>query len=515
MWSAALAGLLGLAGVAAAQTPGASLVIPVRVVEGHLMVVGYIANRAGDVNDLSLEVSFEHPGVLTLHGDQHAWLDAPAIVKLVLKPDVEVQLPGNEVRAESRPEREALHNALTRFHSNQLDEHKAKGVLGAGFLSKYRVVLDVAAGTLTLSPPESQAPPRGERVQDFELRDGRIWVPVSYADGRDGHMVLGGDWYDTHIDGALARELGKPAGNVEPMWLGEEGRYVDLSGQLAFRPGSMTGPVLVSGVNFLESFRVEVDWTGSQIAFTRTRQPEYPQADFDFFQAELDKSADAMQQYLRRHPESRLAPDAARALMQRRLQEAEVTDASLLAALQWVVDTSRQERRMENCVQYVNHFRTMPGRAALVVQAGKLALQHSREAVTVQDTYRLHNIIGEAYFEQDQVNDAWKHFLSAAFMPLDDRTDRLHNISVQYNLARAYDRMDRHTRAYSRYVRTRDMLEPIAEQLEGADEATIEGLAPALRMQVKLLKGAVGAVKEAVERLSKQIPPEELEMLEG
>ncbi len=512
---------------ARAQATG-DLVIPVRVVDGHLMVVGFIANRAGDVNDLSLEVSFEDSGVLTLHGDQHGWLDSPAIVKVTLKPDVPLTIPGNEVRADSRQDRQQWQNAMTRLHSNQLDEHKVKGTLGAGFLRKYRVVLDVAAGTLTLSPPEVAAPLQAEVVRDFELRLGRLWLSMDYADSRSGDLLLGGDAYDTFIDSAVARKLGKPAGNVGPVWLGllaQSGgaQGIDLAQQMAFRPRDMgqdadkgnDAAVFITGVNFLQGFRVEVDWTDSKIGFTRTTRPEYPQADFAFFQAQLDGGAATMQAYLEQYPDARLSPDAARSLMAARLEQPDASDDELIAAMQWVADTSPPERRMENCVEYVKRIRLMPGREQAVVLGGKLALQYSREAITVQDTYRLHNIIGEAYMAQDQVTEAWKHFLSAAFMPLDDRTDLPHNIAVNVNLARAYDRMGRNTRAYSRYLRAQEMLIPIKDQVEGIDDATVNDMPAAQRAEVQMLKQALIDIKEAVGRLQQQIPAEELELLEG
>jgi hypothetical protein len=94
------------------------------------------------------------------------------------------------------PERAAMHNQLTRFFSNRLDEHMVKGILGIGFLRKYHVALDVAAGTLTLSPLDSGQCAGGQIVQPFELRQGRIRVPIEYAD-KTGELMMGGDAYDT------------------------------------------------------------------------------------------------------------------------------------------------------------------------------------------------------------------------------------------------------------------------------------------------------------------------------
>lgn len=502
------------AGGAALAQAGGSLVVPVRVVEGHLMAIGFVTNRAGDVNDLSVELSFEDPGVFTLHGDQYGWLDDAPVVKLLLKPGAEFKFSAAEVKPETRPEREQMQNELTRFHSNKLDEHKAKGTLGAGFFRKYHVVLDVAAGTLALSPLETGAALKGQVVRPFEWRGNRLWMPVQYGAGKTGLMLLGGDAYDTFIDSEVAKSLGKAAGDVTPVWLGGESG-IDLSRQMALRPRPLaaTGATFVTGVNLLEAFRVEVDWNSSRIAFTPSRQVEYPKGDLAYFQAEIADKPEAFQAYLEQYPATRLSAQAARRLMEGRIKQVGATDEALMQALQWVAKTSVPERQMENCTPYVRAFRAMPGRDALVVQAGLFALQYSRQAVTVQDTYRLHNIIGEAYMKQDKVKEAWKHFLSAAFMPLDNNTDLIHNIAVNYNLACAYDRMGRATRAYSRFVRTQEMLAPLMEQVAGIP-ADAE-LSPADRETVEFLKKADATVKEALPRLKAKIPADELEMLEG
>jgi hypothetical protein len=509
-----MATMLLFGGVAHAQKSG-SLVVPVRVVDGHLVVTGHVANRSGDINDVSLEISFEDPGVFTLDANQYRWLDDPEVVKLFLQPQLQLQFPAAEVKAETRVQRSQMHDDMTKFLSGKLDQPKVKGILGAGFLRKYHVALDVAAGTLTLSPLDA-GPARGQIVSSFELRAGRVWVPLDYGAGKSGEMLLGGDVYDTYIDSALARQLGKPAGDVAPVWLGRSGE-IDLSRQMALRPyeikGANSGATVITGVNFLEAFRVDVDWSRSQVAFTPTARPQYPEADFAYFQAEAQASPDALQSYLERFPDARLSREAVQRLMDERLQQQDATDDQFMKALKWVADTSPPGRRMENCAVYVRAFRGMPDRASLVVQSGLFALQYSRDAITVQDIYRLHNIVGEAYLQQDKLNDAWRHFLSAAFMPLDNQTDLAHNVEVNLNLARCYDRMGRTTRAYSRYMHTQGLIELLKEQLAGVDDNA--ALPPELRQKMNVLKAAMDEVPTAIERLKQEIPADELEMLEG
>ncbi len=89
-------------------------------------------------------------------------------------------------------------------------------------------------------------------------------------------MVLGHD-YDTFIDGTTASTLGKPAGDVKPVWLNgpNDAAVIDLSDYVAFRPSKSFGvdgairgkTVLTLGVNLLESFVLDIDWANSKISF--------------------------------------------------------------------------------------------------------------------------------------------------------------------------------------------------------------------------------------------------------
>ena len=69
--------------------------------------------------------------------------------------------------------------------------------------------------------------------------------------------------------------------------------------------------------------------------------------------------------------------------------------------------------------------------------------------MTVQDVYRLHRVLGELYLEQGELDSAWKHLLSAAFVPI--ARDPEHAFRVALNLARVYEKQGRAARAYSRY----------------------------------------------------------------
>src|SRR5690606_27516657 len=110
----------------------------------------------------------------------------------------------------------------------------------------------------------------------------------------------------------------------------------DVSSRVALRPGASRGATVVAGVNLLEGLRVEVDWNESTVAFTPTRPPQYPQADFAYFQAEVAGTPDALLSYLERFPSARLSPEAALRMMDMRIQQAGVGDEQLMQSLKWV-----------------------------------------------------------------------------------------------------------------------------------------------------------------------------------
>jgi tetratricopeptide (TPR) repeat protein len=276
--------------------------------------------------------------------------------------------------------------------------------------------------------------------------------------------------------------------------------------------------MLVSGVNLFEVFRVGIDWSTSRMAFTRQREARYPLEDFEFFEAEASGKADDLLAYLRRHPKTRLGAEAAAALMKVRLED-RAPDDGLVEALQWIVDTAPADRRLESCMEYVRAFAAMPGRSALVQRAGAMALKSSRAAVTVQDTYRLHNLIGESLLAAGNLEEAWKHFLSAAFMPLDNQSDLLHNLAVNLNLARVYDRQDRYARAYSRYkkalalmrvkVKDRPTLVEFAAMPENPD------MPPDMREYAESARRNLAEIDGALKRLRPKIPAGNRVLLEG
>ena len=478
----ALVGVLGLCwalGISHAQDAvspaSASLSLPLRLVDGHIILSATLYDQGGADDAVSLELVLDSPAAITLHGDQLGWLklDESKIrknqhppVKVVFAGGTTLQLPATDFKPEGSSARVDSQNRLTQLFPTQLDERKVKGTIGLGFLRNYRVTLDLVGRELTLapsiadaaaSPTESAAAQGSDFSGTFELRDGRLTLPVQVPGPRpSGLLVLGSSFYDTLIDQDLAKALDRPTGDVEPVTLLGE-TPIELSRYVAFRPKAWRATpiaagderLFLSGVNLLAAFRLEIDWTASQLHLTQQADPARPEADRAYFQAETTGTADAFEAYLKAFPESRMNNEAARKLMALRIDDFAPSDEDLLSALDWVIKTTSAERRTETGLTYVTRFAATPGQTALAIKAAQLSLSHSRLAMTVQDVYRLHRVLGELYLEQGELESAWKHLLSAAFVPIARDPD--HAFRVALNLARVYEKQGRAVRAYSRY----------------------------------------------------------------
>ena len=445
--------------------------IPIRVVNGRVIVLTDLVGLRY-TNEASFEISFEYPDALTLHPDQYGWLgldpndlglgESP-LIHILISPGIKLSIPAKEVVAETSEERVAFQNAMTKLHSADMGERKLKGTIGIGLLKKYFVTLDLVEKQLILAPPKDTGEASATAdladvvITPFEYANNRIQVGLSYGDDRRGVLAIGGANYDTVIDSRVTKPLGKPAGDVSPLFVadsGTAGKRLDLSRSLAFRPRAfglaatpgVDSPLVITGVNFLEQFRIELDWNNQRLALTQKGIPRYPQQDFAFFEAESRGTPEALEGYLTKYPKERLSADAAALLVKSRLDAAGAADADVLKAMQWAVNTAGVGRRTETCLEYAMSFGEMPGRTDLAIAAGKEGLKYSREAFDARVVYDLHHLLGQLHMKQSKWTDAWKHLLSAAFMAPDD-------LEIALDLARVYDKQGQSRRAYARYKR--------------------------------------------------------------
>ena len=499
--AAAICALASGAGEPARAQTAMGGVLPIRLVNGHLFVLTDLVGLRY-TNEASFEISFEYPDTLTLHPDQYGWLGLdpndlglgePPLIHLLIEPNIKLSIPAREVAVERSPERLEFQNMMTKLYSSGLGERKLKGTIGIGLLKKYQVTLDVQEKQLILAAPRAagEAAPSSEMadvvITPFEYAADRIQVGLSYGDGRSGRMAIVGTEYDSLIDSRVAKPLNKPAGDVSPIWLSDSShpdRKLDLARYVAFRPRALglsqtpsaDSPLVMAGWNLLEHFRIELDWNNQSMTLTQKKVPRYPQEDFAFFKAESDGTTAGLQAFLDQYPKARLSQEAANLLVKWRVEKDQASDAEVMKAMRWAIDTSLPGRRTETCLNYLTEFADKPDRLNLAIAAGQEGLKHARESFEARVVYALHNQLGQLQMKKSAWTEAWKHFLSAAFMAPDD-------LEIVLNLARVYDKQNEVRRAYARYKRV----------------AAAPGLPPDIDSEVK----------SAMERLRKQLPKDD------
>ena len=227
---------------------------------------------------------------------------------------------------------EDLFAAFTKYHSAEMGENALVGSIGVEVLRDWDLTLRVGDGRIDLSPLQSDVPPPpmaleiqddGTVVAPLTLIDDMAWIPVRWSDGAAGGLMLGTAAYDTRVDARAAVRRGRPAGDVGPIKLAE----IDLHSYVAFRPEPVVqvhpdSVVGVTGINLLRCLEVSLDRSKNELRVRPVREAQFPDADLQFFQARADEDPDAVLGFLEEHPEERLAGEAARLLLDYRIEGA-------------------------------------------------------------------------------------------------------------------------------------------------------------------------------------------------
>ena len=452
------AALLALAPGAAAQTGGR---IPVRVIEGRLVTFCDISGPARRI-PVNLFVELDTKSGLQLHNRAAAPLGVErgdgttSPIKLHF-PDFSLEVPRRELGDE------AYLDDFTKYHSTELGENAVVGVIGAQVFEGWHLVLDVGAGYVELLPereangerPEAED---GELVTPITVENDLCWLPVRYEDGRPAAFALGTASYDSIVDSMVAEEQGRPAGDLESLTI----QGLDLTSFVALRPEEVVqvhadGVAGVMGVNLLEHLRVELDRVNRWARVEVRREADLPAEDVTFFRAMVEEDPDAVEEFLDRHSESRLAREAAELLLALRLDQfADQVDT--LRAVGRVVDTQKDDLRATRAHDLMIEL-SDAGETALVIHAGELGVEHGRDDRYPNAVHRIHGRLGSVLLGEDEGDRAWKHLLSAAFgLPEDG--------PINLDLGRFYESQGRYRRAFSRYVQAVIQPESGPEALE-------------------------------------------------
>ena len=331
-----------------------------------------------------------------------------------------------------------------------------------------------------------QVLPDGSTLVPITLINNRVWLPVRRPDGTPGAMMLGTESYDTIVESGWADNLGKSSGDVGPVKLGS----IDLHSFVAMRPDPLNevhpdGVVGKVGLNLLEHLEIQVDRKARTAKVQVTEPANFPEGDREFFRARaLDDSA-LVTEFLKKHPDSRLALEASQLLLDLLIDGG--ADATAIGqAVQWQADATKKDLRTTRMLDLMKEM-SDAGETEVVLAAGKLGVDGGRDDRYPNAVHGVHGLLGRTYlsrFEEDgsHSEETWRHLLSAAFgLPEDG--------PINLDLGRFYEKQGRYPRAFSRFIQA--VIQP---------ESGPEALDALQRVQPKLGSGETFSV-DTIERM--------------
>ena len=436
----------------AAAEPVQATRIPVSVVEGRLVVRCDVSTRFRRL-PVNLFIDYEATCGLELHNQAAGGLRSEREDGTAFP--ITVHLPGLDLTVERREVGDDDYlDHFTRWNSIALGEVSVVGTIGARLLRDYHAVFDLDAGFIELSAPrpkeeERVLPPDGVTRLEASIINDIVWLPVRLEGGgfdgtSTGAAVLGTGAYDTTIDAFLAEDLGAPAGDVGSLTLAE----VDVARYVHLRPAEVDylhpdGAVGVLGLNLLENFRVEVDRVNGHVLLEPMREPRLPEGDFQAFEAMVDEDPVLLTRFLEDHEDHRLALEAAQLLVTLRLIEG-LPAEEVRPALAWVDRACKEDLKATSALEQMKTCAAF-GLPRHLIEAGRIGLEGGRDDRYPDAVHEIHARLGEVFLDLDEMDDAWRHLLAAAFGLPEDGT-------INLQLGRLYERQERYRRAFSRYI---------------------------------------------------------------
>ncbi len=362
---------------------------------------------------------------------------------------------------------------LSKEHAPELGEIPAVAIVGLPAFHRYVVQLEVGQGTLgLLSPSEAGEPPAGEpenasKVASFsyEERAYGYWLTAVAPDDFRLRTRFMTSAYDTVIDAVAADLAGSAAGAIDRLHLGG----INIARFVALRPEDLSGlpeprADLLIGTNLLSSFRVTIDPARRRMTFEQTAEPRFPVEERAYFEARAAGDAGGMERFLEAHSASRLAAEAAGALLALRLDEEPGDRDAIRRAIGWRAVTTPENRRSMAMVTLADEL--IAGRRADRHDLARDALQAGMPSAPADlngvAAFHIHARLGLIALRLQDRIEARRRLLSAAFgLPRDPL--------VNLWLGELYEQSGKPVRAWSRFVQSALDRHAPPEALAGLD----------------------------------------------
>ena len=475
---------------ASAQVPAQGGVVEAKFIDGYIFVPVLASTEVFEL-PVHIMIDLSAPDVFagfanSLAGIQYG--EGETTLKL-LADGFRLEIDANDVLSlpgYAKPAQQTF--ATSARYDRELNNEAVLAVLGYPALEGYRIELNPAASTVTLTPASegdlSVAEGNFEYViNGVEVESGRMYVPVSYGRGQSSRMLINTTSYHTFLDKDQAIALGAPEGDLKGVTFGRNGQGPSISSMTALYPydfdkldevdaayeqmrtvmrvnggaiGDAQDPVqgdilLRSGMNLLNGFMVELNPSQGYMALARQVDSRYSEGDAAFYAAAGTSNVPGIQAYFEDFAGDRNVEEAGEVMFDLVLEQelgGDLLVEAVESGLEGVEPRNKSTYARGFADQLMGNDELRDAHPGTIIAVTEMALKYIGRSLNPGQRTQLQFNVGELHYEAGRAREAWKMYLSAAF----NRDPALDDI-VRLRLGRVYEDMERYRRAYGSFQR--------------------------------------------------------------
>ena len=352
-----------------------------------------------------------------------------------------------------------LCNTLTAEYAEENNQIDVAAKIGWPILKHYSLRLNFDTQELVLRPSQERS--AEDARAEFELVikglqqvGDQMWIPVLAGADKRIYMQFDTATYHTRIDQDLAANIHYPTEESASVYFsdGETDRSItDMAALMRFdfqsSDDTNSGLKLATGLSLLTGYDLEINPNKGYLALTQVTNSNYRSEDEEFYAALEARDRHALDTFLAEHPTDRNVEEAVQNRFVLGLEASDEIEVQMAALEKGVAITDKGER-----FRYLNEFVSLAAQAeadpALTIAVGERSLEFVGVSNNPADRQGIQMYLGDLYFEQDNIREATKYYMSAGF----NGDPRAENV-VKFKLATVYEKQERWGRAYANYAR--------------------------------------------------------------
>ena len=353
-----------------------------------------------------------------------------------------------------------LCNTLTAEYAEENNQIDVAAKIGWPILKHYSLRLNFDTQELVLTPSEERSAEDARAefelvINDLQQVGDQVWVPVFAAEDDRVYMQFDTATYHTRIDQDLASTINYPAEEDATVYFSDgdtERPITDMAAlmRVDFQSDDRinAGQRLATGLSLLTGYDLEIN---PKTRFSRTTHRSRiatlgVRMRNSMLRLEA-KDRHALDAFLAAHPADRNVEEAVENRFVLGLDAGDEVDVQMAALEKGVEVTDKGER-----FRYLNGFVGLAAQAQadpnLTIAVGERSLEFVGVSNNPADRQQIQMYMGDLYFEQGDVKQATRYYMSAGF----NGDPRAENV-VKFKLATVYEKQERWGRAYANYAR--------------------------------------------------------------